>query len=214
MSDTDLRQVRRDYVATALSRADLNADPFQQFTHWMEDARSSPLDDVTAMTVATASADGQPSVRTILLKHYDENGFCWYTDQRSPQGDELGENPKAEILFFWREQTRQIRITGTVDKLADSFGDSYFNERPVGSRYAAAASLQTSVIASRAALEAKVEAMETQYPNGDVPRPAGWGGYQLTPQRFEFWQGRESRLHDRFRYTAEGNNWLIERLSP
>lgn len=214
MSETDLRHVRQDYDTYALARKDLQQDPLDQFQLWLQAAEAHPIQDVTSMSVATASSAGMPTVRTILLKHFDADGFCWYTDKRSPQGIQIAGNPVAELLFFWREQSRQVRISGTVIHLPDAQDDQYFNARPAASQYSASASAQSSVIASREAMQARVDALEAQYPEGEVPRPAEWGGFCLKPESFEFWQGRTSRLHDRFRYSLQDGDWLVERLCP
>ena len=211
----DLTATRREYIAPSLHRADLQVDPLVQFSQWMEQALAASPDDATSMTLATASSSGMPSARIVLLKHYDQRGFAWYTDYRSQKGQELAENPQAEIMFYWYGLERQVRIQGQVKKLSQADGEKYFNERPIGSRLSAAASLQSHPVESRAALEQAVEKLEQAYPQGDVPHPAEWGGYVLIPSRFEFWQGRESRLHDRFQYDQDTNgNWKIERLQP
>ncbi|GGO86851.1 pyridoxine/pyridoxamine 5'-phosphate oxidase [Marinobacterium nitratireducens] len=210
----DYKALRREYQAKALNRSDLAPDPVAQFGLWLEDARAAMPDDATSMTLATAAADGMPSVRIVLLKHFDVDGFCWYTDYRSRKGQELAANPRAEIMFYWPALERQVRIGGTVEPLAAEFGDTYFNERPLGSRLSAAASCQSAVIDSRASLEARVEELRRLHADGKVPKPELWGGYRLKPLRFEFWQGRESRLHDRFSYRLENGDWTIERLQP
>ena len=211
----DLTATRREYIAPSLHREDLQSDPLMQFSQWMEQALAASPDDATSMTLATASRSGMPSARIVLLKHYDQRGFAWYTDYRSQKGQELAENPQAEIMFYWYGLERQVRIQGQVKKLSQADGEKYFNERPVGSRLSAAASRQSHPIENRDALEQAVEKLEQAYPNGDVPHPAEWGGYVLIPSRFEFWQGRESRLHDRFQYDQDTNgNWKIERLQP
>ena len=212
----DQRHTRRDYAASGLRRADLDPDPLRQFERWFEQAVQSGLQDATAMALATAGADGQPAVRIVLLKHFDADGFCWYTDHRSDKGRELAENPRGACLFHWRELERQVRISGPVTRLGDADAAAYFASRPADSRFSAAASTQSAPVDSRDAMEAKVAELRRRFPEGDVPKPADWGGYRLTPTRFEFWQGREGRLHDRFRYSADpgGATWRIERLQP
>jgi len=171
--------------------------------------------DATAMTLATATSDGIPSARIVLLKQYDELGFCWYTDSRSQKGQELANNAQATLLFYWREMNRQVRIQGSVEQLSAQDAEAYFNSRPDGSRFSAAASCQSSLVEKRAELEDEVRRLRELYPQGDVPRPASWIGYRLKPVYFEFWQGLVNRLHDRlvYRPTTE-NGWSIERISP
>lgn len=208
------KALRREYQAKSLGRADLQQDPVDQFSRWLEEAREALPDDATSMTLATADADGTPSARIVLLKHFDAEGFCWYTDYRSRKGRELAANPRAELLFYWPALERQVRITGTVERLPEAFGETYFNERPVGSRLSAAASHQSAVIASRALLDERVEQLRSACPDGRIPKPQDWGGYRLRPLRFEFWQGRASRLHDRFSFRLEDGRWIVERLQP
>lgn len=210
----DYTALRREYVATALHRAQLLDDPVAQFAQWMEKATEVSPDDATSMTLATASKSGMPSARIVLLKHFDQNGFAWYTDYRSRKGQELAENPQAELMFYWYGLERQVRIQGTVEKLPLEQGAKYFNERPLGSRLSAAASVQSAVVDNREILEARVEALRSEHPDGAIPHPDQWGGYLLKPVRFEFWQGRENRLHDRFIYRIENGQWVIERLQP
>lgn len=211
---SDYRGERRDYVEGTLSRVDLAADPLQQFVTWMDEARAADIPDATAMSLATADDQGRPSVRIVLLKEASPDGFSWFTDKSSSKGRHLAINDQAELLFYWRELSRQIRISGRVIELPDAEADQYFDERPEGSRFSAAASLQGSVIENRQVLEARVAELRQQFPDGDVPRPQQWGGYRLIPDHLEFWQGRESRLHDRFRYEKNDKGWNIQRLSP
>jgi pyridoxamine 5'-phosphate oxidase len=210
----DLTAQRREYLAQPLRREDLNEDPIAQFAKWMDDAIAVSPDDATSMTLATASKEGMPSARIVLLKHFDADGFAWYTDYRSQKGAELAENPQAEIMFYWYGLERQVRIQGNVEKLSEAQGEKYFNERPLGSRISAAASHQSHPVESREALESSVKALEERYPEGDVPHPEQWGGYLLKPTRIEFWQGRESRLHDRFQFNLTDEGWSIQRLQP
>lgn len=210
----DLTAQRREYLAQPLRREDLNEDPIAQFAKWMDDAIAVSPDDATSMTLATASKEGMPSARIVLLKHFDADGFAWYTDYRSQKGAELAENPQAEIMFYWYGLERQVRIQGNVEKLSQAQGEKYFNERPLGSRISAAASHQSHPVESREALESSVKALEERYPEGDVPHPEQWGGYLLKPTRIEFWQGRESRLHDRFQFNLTDEGWSIQRLQP
>lgn len=210
----DYTALRREYLANPLQHSMLNEDPLQQFAHWLEKATEVSPDDATSMTLATASASGMPSARIVLLKHFGEEGFAWYTDYESQKGRELAENPQAELMFYWYGLERQVRVQGRVEKLSPAQGEQYFNERPFGSRLSAAASHQSQPVDSREALEHQVQALTEQYPAADLPRPERWGGYRLIPTAFEFWQGRANRLHDRFRYSLVDGSWQIERLQP
>ena len=210
----DLSDVRREYESQGLRRRDMDADPFVQFGHWMQRARDLELLDATAMTLATADADGRPSARIVLLKHFDSSGFTWYTDTRSQKGQELAVNPQAALLFHWRDLSRQIRVQGRVQLLPDASADQYFYSRPEGSRFSAAASHQSSVIESRESLEQQVSDLRDTHEDGNVPRPEKWLGYRLEPDAFEFWQGQDNRLHDRIVYRPTGDGWAMQRLSP
>ena len=211
----DQRSRRRDYGGAGLSRAGLAADPRLQFSAWLEDAIAHGALDPTAMALATADADGAPSVRMVLLKHFDAKGLCWYTDYRSQKGVELAENPAASVLFYWREQDRQVRISGAVRRLSAAESEAYFASRPGDSRFAAAASVQSAPAASREALEQAVQSLRQAHALDAVPRPPEWGGYRLRPKEYEFWQGREGRLHDRFRYRrGDAGGWDVARLQP
>lgn len=215
MSDNDLIERRRDYSSNSLSASQLEISPVQQFEKWLADARAAKLIDATAMVLGTSGADNQPRSRVVLLKAFDNTGFSWYTDQQSQKGQDLQANPLASLLFYWRELERQVRIEGSVQKLEGSLADYYFESRPEGSRFSAASSHQSQAVDNREQLEAQVKALHKQYPDGKVPRPDRWGGYILIPSRFEFWQGRDDRLHDRFIYTqASNNDWHTQRLSP
>ncbi|MCB1864516.1 MAG: pyridoxamine 5'-phosphate oxidase [Chromatiales bacterium] len=210
----DQRDRRREYDAASLRRADLAADPVAQFERWFAAALEAETIEPTAMTLATATAAGRPSARIVLMKHFDADGLCWYTDSRSRKGAELADNPHAALLFHWPGAERQVRIEGTVERLPPNLADRYFNSRPEASRYSAAASVQSSVVAGRDVLESRVAELRLAHPDGGVARPEAWIGYRLRPGRFEFWQGRVNRLHDRFEYRRDAKGWQVERLSP
>ena len=210
----DLREHRRHYESGSIGRGNLDPNPFIQFGRWLQESIDMEAIDATAMTLATATSDGIPSARIVLLKQYDELGFCWYTDSRSQKGQELANNAQATLLFYWREMNRQVRIQGSVEQLSAQDAEAYFNSRPDGSRFSAAASCQSSPVEKRAKLEDEVRRLRELYPQGDVPRPASWIGYRLKPVYFEFWQGLVNRLHDRLVYRPTENGWSIERISP
>jgi pyridoxamine 5'-phosphate oxidase len=194
---------------------DFATDPVEQFARWYEDARRAGLELPEAMTLATAAADGTPSARTVLLKGVDERGFLFFTNYESRKGRELADNPKAALVFHWPlSPRRQVLVTGRVEKLSAGESDEYFRSRPHGSRLAAAASHQSTVVSSRDALDEAFADLEREHPGDDVPRPDWWGGYVLRPETVEFWQNRPNRLHDRLRYRREGERWIVERLSP
>lgn len=210
-----IADIRTDYMMNVLSETDVAADAFDQFTKWWDEAVKSEIYEVNAMTLAAATKDGVPSARIVLLKGYDQNGFVFFTNYLSNKGKELAENPRACLLFFWKELERQVRIDGTVEKITPAESEEYFQSRPPGSRIGAWASPQSTVIANREVIEKNVAELEKKYASGDIPRPEHWGGYVIKPTSIEFWQGRSSRLHDRIRYTRQKNNqWLIERLAP
>jgi len=213
-SNGDLTQIRREYLGKGLSRVDLSVDPVAQFAKWFEQASAYRADDVSSMTLATANDSGMPSARIVLLKHFDEHGFCWYTDYESQKGNDLAQNPQAELMFYWYGLERQVRIQGQVHKLSQDSAQHYFSQRPLASQISAAASHQSQAIGSREALKANVAALEAQTINDEVIRPERWGGYALVPSKFEFWQGREGRLHDRLVYLREGDAWVVQRLQP
>ena len=208
-------KLRREYTDAGLNERDLDANPFNQFEKWFQDAVDAKIDLPDAMTLATATEDGIPSARIVLLRGHDERGFVFYTDYESQKGKELAENPNAALVFYWRELDRQVRITGRVSKVSRENSQNYFQSRPVGSRLAALASKQSEVIPDRQGLEKQFNKLAEQYQNEEVPLPSDWGGYRLSPNMIEFWSGRPSRLHDRLRYTRQpDNDWRIERISP
>ena len=209
----DLQNQRRDYATGALRRSDLRADPVAQFRVWLAAAVERGLTDATAMALATADANGRPAVRIVLLKGADASGLVFYSDYESHKGQDLAVNGQAEVLFYWREFERQVRVSGRVERVTAEESAAYFASRPRDSQLSAAASSQSAVIEDRAALEARAAELAARYPAA-VPRPERWGGYRLVPDSFEFWQGREGRLHDRFRYRPDGGAWTIERLQP
>jgi pyridoxamine 5'-phosphate oxidase len=215
MSHHSIASIRKDYMQHSLTEADVAKDPITQFTNWWQEALKSEIDEVNAMTLATASADGFPSARIVLLKGYDANGFVFYTNYHSFKGQQLEENPRACIVFFWKELERQVRITGLIHKVSSEESDEYFHSRPEGSRIGAWTSPQSQVIENREQLEEKEKELKTAFEGKEIPRPLHWGGYRVKPLIVEFWQGRPSRLHDRIQYTMEDNGgWKIERLAP
>lgn len=213
-SEQDLRDVRREYEGVPLRRVTLNQDPVEEFRAWMELAAQYHPEDATCMTLATVDADGMPSARTVLLKHFDQQGFCWYTNSGSQKGRELARNPQAALHFYWSNLHRQVRMVGTVDLLPRANAEDYFYERPLGSQISCYVSRQSEVVANREVLEVAAEQAAQDYAKGRVPCPEEWCGYRLLPQQFEFWQGRENRLHDRFRYRLSNDAWLLDRLAP
>lgn len=233
----NVADIRRDYTHEALGHAQLDANPLTQFEKWFADAAAKKFasyfrrvgialfklwhailgfapPDVNAMVLATVDKNGIPSTRTVLLKGVDARGFIFFTNYDSRKSRELSENPNASLTFYWPELERQVCVAGIVEKVSREDSESYFKTRPRGSQLSAWASNQSDVVADRAALEARWNVMEKKFPN-DVPLPPNWGGFVLKPQRIEFWQGRASRLHDRFQYTRQpDNSWKLERLAP
>ena len=222
----EIADIRKDYKLASLEEADVASNPIDQFTRWWNEAVASQIDEVNAMTLATANAAGIPTARIVLLKGYNPNGFIFFTNYESDKGKNLAQNPNAALVFFWKELERQIRIEGTVQKVSAEESDRYFNSRPASSRIGAWASPQSAVIENRLVIEQNVERYGSIFANDSIERPDHWGGYIVKPISIEFWQGRSSRLHDRIRYTLETSadhastdtrsdaNWKIERLAP
>jgi len=212
--DKKIADIRKDYSLQSLDEKDIAKNAIEQFTHWWNDAVISQIPEVNAMTLATTTTAGKPSARIVLLKGYDERGFVFFTNYESSKARELAENPNAALVFFWKEIERQIRIEGEVEKIGEAENDAYFFSRPAGSRISAWASPQSQVIKNRQILETNVKWYENEFKNS-IPRPPHWGGYRVMPWRFEFWQGRINRLHDRIQYTkiADGS-WKVDRLAP
>ena len=233
-----IADIRRDYNLAGLRRSDLNPDPIAQFRNWFDQALGARTSgrvrglligiyksllglggaeriDVNAATLATGDKEGRPSARVVLLKGVDDRGFVFFTNYDSRKGREITENPNVAMVFYWPDQERQVCIAGQAHKIPRAESEQYFKSRPRGSRLAAWASRQSEVIENRAVLEEQWKELETKYPGEDIPTPPNWGGFVLVPTRIEFWQGRPSRLHDRFRYAKQPDgSWRIERLSP
>lgn len=211
-----IADLRREYARSRLDEQDLAADPFVMFATWFAQAVETAVPEPNAMTLATVGPNGTPSARIVLLKAADAAGFVFFTDYRSRKGAELAANPHAALVFYWHELERQVRIVGTASRISESESDAYYRTRPLGSRLGAWASEQSAVLPSRGALESRLAAVEARYPDAEVPRPPHWGGFRVTPAEVEFWQGRESRLHDRLRYRRadDADAWIVERLSP
>lgn len=209
-----LAELRKDYCLAGLVETDLARDPFRQFEKWFQEAEAAKIPEPNAMTLATASPDGRPSARTILLKGLDGRGFVFFSNYESRKGRELAMNPRATLLFPWVALERQVIVEGPVVKVPREESETYFHSRPRASQLAAWGSQQSSIISGRSVLEDSMKMLEQKYAGREVPLPPHWGGWRLAPETVEFWQGRRSRLHDRLRYRREKDDWIIERLAP
>ena len=218
MDETPISQLsglRHEYEAHGLRRADLHSDPLEQFRAWFSAAIAADIRDVNAMTLATATPEGKPSARIVLLKGLDERGFSFFTNYDSDKGRDLAANPYAALVFYWLKLERQVRISGPVERTSREDSAAYFHSRPEGARLGAWVSKQSEVIDSRQILDARLEAMKERFEDGEISLPPHWGGYRVRPEQIEFWQGRPNRLHDRFRYTRQADGtWKIDRLAP
>ena len=210
-----LADLRKEYSLAGLAEADLAREPFRQFEKWFQEAEAAKLPEPNAMLLATADADGRPSARTVLLKGLDGRGFVFYTNYESRKGRELADNARAALLFPWISLERQVIVEGPITRVSREEADAYFHSRPRASQIGAWASPQSTVVAGRAVIEESFRTVEKKYEGREIPLPPQWGGFRLSPETVEFWQGRRSRLHDRLRYRREaGGDWTVERLAP
>ncbi len=209
-----ISDIRKDYKLKSLLEKDVKSNPIDQFSEWWNEAVNSQIEEVNAITLATATTEGVPSARIVLLKGFTYEGFKFYTNYESHKGKELAINPHAALVFFWKELERQVRIEGTVEKLSEEDSEAYFNTRPAASRIGAWASPQSEPISGRSILEENVLKYKAQFGEENIPKPPHWGGYIVKPSVIEFWQGRRSRLHDRIQYTKHNFDWHIQRIAP
>lgn len=211
---SSLSDLRKEYIRAGLDESDADPDPIEQFRKWFDEALAADLHEPNAMTLATATPDGKPSARIVLLKGFDARGFVFYTNYEGRKGRELAENPRAALVFYWGELERQVRVEGRVWRVLEEESDAYYASRPRGSRLGAWASAQSRSVERRELVEERLRELEREYTGREVPRPPFWGGYRVEPEEIEFWQGRENRLHDRLVYRRSSDGWRIERLQP
>lgn len=214
MKNVDVASLSKEYVLKSLGEGDVQKSPFEQFAQWFNEAIEVGLPEPNAMTLATSTFEGKPSARMVLLKHYDTNGFAFFTNYESRKAKNILQNPYAAVVFYWAQLERQVRIEGQIHKVSHEESDRYFKTRPEGSKLGAWASPQSSVIPNRKYLEKLMTDFEEEFKKSEIKRPENWGGYVLVPSLFEFWQGRKNRLHDRIQYTLINQEWKIDRLAP
>jgi pyridoxamine 5'-phosphate oxidase len=209
-----ISDLRKEYTVGGLTEAEIRLNPIEQFFYWLDQAIVAQVPEPNAMSLATATPDGKPSARIVLLKGCDERGFTFFTNYLSRKGREIAENPYVAAVFFWHELERQVRIEGKVERVSDAESDAYHHSRPIGSQLGAWTSEQSEVISGRKVLEDRLRELTVRFGSGEIPRPPHWGGFRIIPDVIEFWQGRPNRLHDRIQFRRVDGTWIMERLAP